>query len=113
MVHQTSAEKGPWERGKWARQRNDRKSTAIQSSGCCQVLVTCLPCRAAIDRQAALSPADAVAEYVELTTGQHGLRLEVLLARTGLNGHDPTTGVEAGRRLGVSYQRIHQLEQQL
>lgn len=41
------------------------------------------------------------------------MRLEVLLARTGLNGWDPVTRVEAARRLDVSYQRIYQLEQQL
>jgi hypothetical protein len=69
--------------------------------------------RAAIDKQATLSLTDAVAEYVELITGQHGARLEVLLARAGLNGQDPIARAEAGRRLGVSYQRIYQLEQQL
>lgn len=68
---------------------------------------------AAIDKQANLSLNDAVAEFVELITGQHGLRLDVLLARTGLRGDDPIAGPEAGRRLGVSYQRIYQLEQQL
>ena len=36
---------------------------------------------AAIDTQGALTLTDAVAEYVELITGQHGVRLEVLLAR--------------------------------
>ena len=69
--------------------------------------------RVAIDKQAVLSLTDAVAEYVELTTGQHGTRLEVLLARTGLNGQDPIPRADAGRRLGVSYQRIYQLEQKL
>jgi len=69
--------------------------------------------RVAIDRQASLSLAGAVAEYVELITGQHGVRLEVLLARTGLDGHDPITAPVAGERLGVTYQRIHQLVQQL
>ena len=69
--------------------------------------------RAAIDRQATRSLTEAVAEYVELITGQHGIRPEVLLARTGLNGHDPIARSEAGRRLGVSYQRIYQLEKQL
>jgi hypothetical protein len=68
---------------------------------------------AAIDKREALSLTDAVAEYVKLTTGQHGSRLEVLLARTGLNGRDPIARAEAGRRLGVSYQRIYQLERQL
>jgi hypothetical protein len=68
---------------------------------------------AAIESQTALGVREAVAQYVEAISGQHGERLEVLLARTGLNGRDPITGAEAGRRLGVSYQRIHQLEQQL
>jgi hypothetical protein len=69
--------------------------------------------RAAIDSQATLNLTDVVAEYVELITGQHGVGLEVLLDRTGLNRDDPSTRTEAGRRLGVSYQRIYQLEQQL
>lgn len=69
--------------------------------------------RAAVDAQAALSLSEAVSAYVEVISGQHGQRLDVLLARTGLNGRDPITGIEAGRRLGVSYQRIYQLEQQL
>jgi hypothetical protein len=42
--------------------------------------------RTAIDAQAALSLQDAVAEYVGLVSSQHGERLKVLLARTGLNG---------------------------
>jgi hypothetical protein len=67
----------------------------------------------AVESQAALGLSDAVAQYVEAISGQHGQRVEVLLARTGLNGQDPITRVEAGRMLGVSYQRIHQLERQL
>jgi hypothetical protein len=47
--------------------------------------------------QAALSLPDAVGDYVEAISGQHGRRLEVLLARTGLSGSDPITGVEASR----------------
>ena len=62
---------------------------------------------AAIDTQAALSLTDAVAEYVELITGQHKVRLEVLLTRTGLCRQEPIPRAEAGRRLGVSYQRIY------
>jgi hypothetical protein len=69
--------------------------------------------RAAIDRQAVMRLDHAIAEYVSLITGQHDERLDVLLARTGLSGDDPITGAEAGRRLGVSYQRIYQLEKQL
>jgi hypothetical protein len=69
--------------------------------------------RSAIDTQAAASLDDAVAQYVELITGQHDERLDVLMARTGLGGHDPITAPVAGQRLGVTYQRIHQLVQQL
>ncbi len=68
---------------------------------------------AAAAAQAALSLPDAVGDYVEAISGQHGRRLEVLLARTGLDGSDPITGVEAARRIGVSNQRISQLVDQL
>jgi len=44
--------------------------------------------RAAVRVQASLSLPRAVAQYVEAISGQHGERLEVLLARTGLNGQD-------------------------
>jgi hypothetical protein len=37
----------------------------------------------------------------------------VLLARTGLRGHDSITRSEAAKQLVVSSQRIYQLEQQL
>jgi len=63
--------------------------------------------RDAVDRQARLSLLDAVAEYVEAVSGQHGERLDVLLAHTGLNGSDPITGAEAARRLGISHQRMY------
>lgn len=69
--------------------------------------------RAAIDVQASLSLLDAVSQYVEAISGQHGERLDALLAQTGLNGRDPITGAEAARQLGVSQQRIHQIRQQL
>lgn len=69
--------------------------------------------RTAMDAQAALALHEAISQYVEVISGQQGDRLEVLLARTGLNGRDPITGAEAGRRLGVSCQRIYQIEQQL
>jgi len=69
--------------------------------------------RAAIDAQATLTLADAVAEYVEAISGQHGDRLDALLARTGLNGQDPMTGAEMARRLGVSDQRASQIVQRL
>jgi hypothetical protein len=67
----------------------------------------------AIETQAVLGLGDAVAQYVEAISGQAGERLAVLLARMGLSGRDPISRVEAAGRLGVSYQRIHQLEQQL
>lgn len=44
---------------------------------------------------------------------QHENRLEVLLARTGLDGQAPITAVEAGDRVGVSHQRIGQIVEQL
>lgn len=67
--------------------------------------------RASTDAQGALSLVEAVAQYVEAISGQHGDRLDALLARTGLGGEDPILGIEAGRRLGVSQQRIHQIVQ--
>jgi hypothetical protein len=69
--------------------------------------------RAAVDDQGGLSLADAVSQYVEAVSGQHGQRLDVLLAVTGLNGHDPIIGPEAARRLNVSSQRIYQIVSQL
>lgn len=64
---------------------------------------------AAVGARAALSLPDAVAQYVEAISGQHGDRLEALLARTGLGGQDPITGAEMARRLGVSDQRASQI----
>jgi len=58
--------------------------------------------RGAVDAQTRLSLLDAISQYVEAISGQHGVRLEALLARTGLNGRDPISGAEAARRLGVS-----------
>ena len=69
--------------------------------------------RAAVAAQAALSVRDAVAEYVEAISGQHGVRLEALLARTGLNGRDPIYGTTVARMLGVSPARIYQIQDQL
>ena len=69
--------------------------------------------RAAIDAQAPLSLPRAVAQYVEGISGQHGYRLEALLARTGLGGQDPITNREMARRLGVSDQRASQIVQRL
>jgi hypothetical protein len=67
----------------------------------------------AVETQAVLGLSDAVAQYVQQISGQTCERLVVLLARTGLNGRDPITRVEAAGRLGVSYQRIYQLELKL
>jgi hypothetical protein len=69
--------------------------------------------RDAVDAQARLSLLDAVAQYVEAISGQHGERLDMLLAHTGLNGSDAINGTEVARRLGVSHQRVYQIVQQL
>ena len=69
--------------------------------------------RTAIQRQAALNLGEAVAQYVGLVSRQHGERLDVLLARTGLGSQQPITGREAGQRLGISPQRIQQLTDRL
>lgn len=69
--------------------------------------------RAVLGAQAALIPAQAVSQYVEAVSGQHGARLAALLARTGLGGKDPVTGADAGAQLGVTQQRISQIVQQL
>jgi hypothetical protein len=69
--------------------------------------------RDAVDAQARLSLLDAISQYVEAISGQHGERLDALLACTGLNGLDPITGADAARRLGVSHQRMSQIVGQL
>ena len=69
--------------------------------------------RDAVEAQARLSFLDAISQYVEAISGQHGERLDVLLARTGLNGCDPITGTEAARRLSMSHQRFYKIAQQL
>jgi hypothetical protein len=69
--------------------------------------------RDAVAAQARLSLLDAIAQYVEAISGQHGERLDMLLAHAGLNGSDPIHGTEAARRLGVSHQRMYQIVQQL
>ena len=69
--------------------------------------------RAAVAAQAALSLREAVAEYVEAISSQYGIRLEALLARTGLNGRDPIYGSTAARMLDVSPARIYQIQDQL
>jgi hypothetical protein len=62
---------------------------------------------------AALPLAEAVAGYVEAISGQHGIRLEALLAYTGLGGRDPLMGQEAAEILSVSSQRVQQISAQL
>jgi hypothetical protein len=62
---------------------------------------------------ASLPLAEVVAGYVEAISGQHGIRLEVLLAYTGFNGRDPISGREAADTLGVTHQRITQIAMQL
>jgi hypothetical protein len=69
--------------------------------------------RAAVSRQGELTLGGAVSEYVEAVSEQHGQRLDVLLAVTGLNGQDPIAITEAAQRLGVSRQRISQIINQL
>ena len=69
--------------------------------------------RAAVAAQAALSLPEAVAGYVSAISGQRGQRLNVLLARTGLNGRDPISGPRAARMLGVSPARIYQIQDAL
>jgi hypothetical protein len=68
---------------------------------------------ARVKRLAALPLAEVVAGYVEAISSQHGIRLEVLLAYTGLNGRDPISGREAADALGVTHQRISQIAMQL
>jgi hypothetical protein len=68
---------------------------------------------ARVKRLAALPLGEAVAGYVEAISSQLGIRLDVLLAYTGLNGRDPIMGREAGAMLGVSYQRVQQISAQL
>ena len=69
--------------------------------------------RVAIESHAVLSLSEAISAYVEAISDQRGDRMVILMSRTGLGGRDSITGTQAGRRLGGSYQRIHQLERQL
>jgi hypothetical protein len=69
--------------------------------------------RDAVDTQAKLSLLDTISQYVEEISGQHEERLDALLARTGFNGRDPTTGAQAANRLGASHQRTSQIVRQL
>lgn len=61
---------------------------------------------------AAESPDEALIRYVSVNTGQSRQRTVVLLQRLGLFS-PAITGTEAGRQLGVSQQRIHQLVAQV
>ncbi|MDK1018416.1 MAG: hypothetical protein QGD89_03315 [Actinomycetota bacterium] len=67
--------------------------------------------RGAVEAQAGLSLPEAVAD--DAVSGQHGQRLDVLLAVTGLNGLEPITRPEAARRLNVSRARIYQIVNQM
>jgi hypothetical protein len=69
--------------------------------------------RDAVEAQGVLSLPEAVAEFVEAVSGQHGQRLDVLLAVTGLNGLDPIFSADGARLLNVSRQRIEQVVQQM
>ena len=69
--------------------------------------------REAVATQAALTLPDAVAEYVEAISGQHGDRLDMLLAVTGLNGLDPISALEGSRRIGRSRVRVGVLRRRL
>jgi hypothetical protein len=69
--------------------------------------------RKAAAAQSVLSFADAVSEYVEAIAGQHGERLDMLLAVTGLNGQDPISDSEGSRRIGRSRVRVGQLRRRL
>ena len=67
--------------------------------------------RGAVEAQAGLSLPEAVAD--DAVSGQHGQRLDVLLAVTGLNGLEPITRPVAARRLNVSRARIYQIVDQM
>jgi hypothetical protein len=69
--------------------------------------------RAAVAQQRDLPLGDSVSEYVEFVSGQHGERLDVLLAVTGLSGQDPISTTDAAVQLNVSRQRISQIASQL
>ena len=69
--------------------------------------------KARMQRFASLPLTEAVASYIEAISSQHGIRLEVLLAYTGLGGRDPMSGREAAEILGVSSQRVQQISAQL
>jgi hypothetical protein len=69
--------------------------------------------RDAVAAQATLTLPDAVSEYVEAISGQHGERLDMLLAVTGLNGQDPISALEGSRRIRRSRVRGGQLRRRL
>ena len=69
--------------------------------------------RKAAAAQSVLTFADGVSEYVETISGQHGERLDMLLAVTGLNGQDPISDSEGSRRIGRSRVRVGQLRRRL
>jgi len=69
--------------------------------------------REAVEVQAALTLPVAVSQYVEAISGQHGERLAMLLAVSGLNGLDPISDSEGSRRIGRSRVRVGQLRRRL
>jgi len=69
--------------------------------------------REAVAVQAALTLPEAVSDYVEAISGQHGERLDMLLAVTGLNGLDPISALEGSRRIGRDPSRAGQLRRRL
>lgn len=69
--------------------------------------------RARLTLLAALPLELAVTGFIEAISSQHGVRLDMLLACTGLNGRDPITQREVATVLGVSDQRVSQIVAQL
>lgn len=90
------------------------EAIVLPDTGAAGVAAMCLDgLRAAVESRASMPPQEAVSRYVEAVSDQHGTRLNTLLDRTGLSGHDPITGAEARQQLGVTSQRTHQIVQQL
>ena len=71
------------------------------------------PLTVAVAAQAGLTLPEAVTEYVEAISGQHDNRLDMLLAVTGLNGHDPISDGEGSRRIGLSRVHVGQLRRRM
>ncbi len=56
---------------------------------------------------------DLLSQYLRACTGFTGQRLDAMLARLGWAGSPPTTLEEAGRLLGVTRERLRQIEQKV